>query len=176
MTRRFLPAVVALVVLLALPVASATAATKAPTPKKQTATAFKHLRLDTKAVPRKNLKTKHKRRLLKIVTRARKQSLKRPCTSIKTLRTYRKRLKLIKEPRKRSFELNITTIRGALESDALTTDVPLLRLPRAGRCGGGKRSTVNQTAPQVKEADANHGGLNVQAVPPTVRPHQVGGA
>ena len=55
MSRRLLPAVVALVVLVALPAGSGMAANTAPSPKKQTATAFKHLRLDTKAVPRKNL-------------------------------------------------------------------------------------------------------------------------
>jgi hypothetical protein len=175
MSRRFLPAVVALVALIALPAGPAAGATKAPTPKKQTATAFKHLRLDTKAVPRKNLKKKHKRRLLKIVAKGRKQSVKRPCLSIKTLRTYRKRLKLIKEPKKRRFELNITTIRGALESDALSANVALLQLPRASKCGGGKHSTVTQTAPQVQESDATHVRVTVALPPPTFVAHQVGG-
>src|SRR3954465_5097734 len=175
MTRRLPLAVVALVALLALPAGAAMAANTAPSPKKQASTAFKHLKLDTKAVPRKNLKARHKRRLLKLVGKARKQSLKKPCASVKTLRTYRKRLKLIREPKKRRFELNITTIRGALESDALTTNVALLQLPRAKRCGGGKKSTVMQTVPRVAESDASHVRVKVALPPPTFVAHKVGG-
>jgi hypothetical protein len=167
--------VLALVALLALPLGSASAANTAPSPKKQAANAFKHLRIDTKAVPKKNLKKRHKRRLLKLVATARRQSLKRPCRSVKTMRTYRKRLKLIREPRLRRFELNITTIRGALESDALAANVALLQLPRAKSCGGGKRSTVTQSAPQVVESDATHVRMKVALPPPTFVAHQVGG-
>src|SRR3954469_25287576 len=175
MTRRLPLAVVALVALLALPAGAAMAANTAPSPKKQASTAFKHLKLDTKAVPRKNLRPKHKRRLLKLVTKSKRQSLKRPCASVKTLRTYRKRLKLVREPKKRRFELNITTIRGALESDALSTNVALLQLPRSKRCGGGEKSTVNKTVPRVDESDASHGRVKVALPPPTFVPHQVGG-
>src|SRR4051812_14015189 len=175
MTRRLPLAVVALVALLALPAGAAMAANTAPSPKKQASTAFKHLKLDTKAVPRKNLKAKHKRRLLKLVTKAKRQSLKRPCASVKTLRTYRKRLKLVREPRKRRFELNITTIRGALEADALSANVALLQLPRAKACGGGKKSTVVQSAPRVTESDASHVRVKVALPPPTFVPHQVAG-
>src|SRR4051812_13784894 len=174
MSRRLLTAVVVLVAVFVLP-ASAMAANTAPSPKKQAANAFKRLKLDTKAVPRKNLKARHKRRLLKLVGKARKQSLKKPCASVKTLRTYRKRLKLIREPKKRRFELNITTIRGALESDALTTNVALLQLPRSKRCGGGKKSTVMQTVPRVAESDASHVRVKVALPPPTFVAHQVGG-
>src|SRR3954452_18272973 len=174
MTRRVLPAVLLVVALFVLP-ASAVAANTAPSPKKQAANAFKRLKLDTKAVPRKNLKTRHRRRLLKLVGKARKQSLKKPCASVKTLRTYRKRLKLIREPKKRRFELNITTIRGQLESDALSTNVALLQLPRSKRCGGGKKSTVNQTVPRVAESDASHVRVKVALPPPTFVAHQVGG-
>src|SRR3954465_15564055 len=176
MTRRLPLAVVALVALLALPAGAAMAANTAPSPKKQASTAFKHLKLDTKAVPRKNLKAKHKRRLLKLVTKAKRQSLKRPCASVKTLRTYRKRLKLVREPKKRRFELNITTIRGALQSDALTANVALLQLPRSKRCGGGKKSTVTQPVPRGGEWDATDVGVKVALPPPTFVPHQAGGS
>src|SRR4051812_21909359 len=174
MSRRVILLALLVGALLVLP-ASAMAANTAPSPKKQAANAFKHLKLDTRAVPRKNLKARHKRRLLKLVGKARKQSLKKPCASVKTLRTYRKRLKLIREPKKRRFELNITTIRGALESDALSTNVALLQLPRSKRCGGGKKSTVNQTVPRVAESDASHVRVKVALPPPTFVPHQVGG-
>ena len=164
----------ALAALLMLP-AAAPAATKAPTPKRQAALAFKMLRLDTKAVPRKNLTKKHKKRLLKLVSKARKQSVKRPCKSVKTLRTYRRQVKRrVREPKLRRFELNVTTVKGALEADALRANVALLQLPRSKRCGGGHRSTVTQTAPRVVESDANHVRMKVALPPPTFVAHKVG--
>jgi hypothetical protein len=168
--------VLALVALLALPVGSAVGANTAPSPKKQTANAFKHLKLDTRAVPKKNITKRNKRRLLKLVATAKRQSLKKPCVSVKTLRTYRKRVKkLIREPKLRRFELNITTIRGALESDVLAANVAMLQLPRAKRCGGGDKSTVMQSVPRVLESDATHVRVKVALPPPTFVAHQVAG-
>ena len=174
MSRRLVSLVV-LLLLVALPAGSAMAASKAPSPKKQTAAAFKNLKLDTRAVPKKNLSKKNKRRLLKIVATAKRQSLRKTCKSLKTLRTYRRRLKLVHEPKRERFELNITTIRGALQADVLTTNIALLQLPRARKCGGGHPSTVTQTAPRVLESDANHARLKVALPPPTFVSHTVGG-
>ncbi|MEA2467379.1 MAG: hypothetical protein QOJ57_1505 [Thermoleophilaceae bacterium] len=176
MSRKALIVALAIAVLLALSVSSAMGAAKAPSPKRQAAAAFKHLRLDTKSVPRKNLTKRDKLKLLRIVATARRQSLRRPCVSVKTLRRYRRQLKLVREPKRRRFELNITTIRGALESDALTASVALLQLPRARGCGGGKRSTVTQTAPRVLESDASHVRVKVALPPPTFVAHKIGGS
>lgn len=176
MFRRATFTVLLLAALVALPAGSAFAAGAAPTPKRQAALAFKALKADTRAVPRKNLKRKHKKTLLKIVTRAKRQSVGNPCKAVKSLRAYRRRVKkVVREPKKRRFELNITTIRGALEADALSANVALLQFPRARKCGGGHPSTVAQAAPRVMESDANHVRLKVALPPPTFVAHQVGG-
>jgi Peptidase family C25/Propeptide_C25 len=173
-TRRATLALVVVVALLALP-AFAGAVTKPPTPKRQAALAFKVLRLDTSAVPRKNLAKRHRRDLLRLVKKAKRQSVRKPCASVKTLRTYRRRLKRIREPKLKRFELSVTTIRGALEADALTANVALLQLPRSRKCGGGRKSTVTQAAPRVLESDALHVRLKVALPSPTFAPHKVGG-
>lgn len=171
------PPLLALIVLalLALVPAGAASAAKAPTPKRQAAVAFKHIGLDTRSIPRKNITRKNKRLLLRIVKTAKRQHLRRTCKAVKTMRKYRRRLKVIREPKRRRFELNITTIRGTLEADALEVNVALKQLPRAKKCGGGKKSTVTQSAPQVLESDATHVRMKVALPPPTFVPHTVGG-
>lgn len=174
---RALPTLVVLLVvaLMGIPAAAASGASRAPSPKRQTALALKKLRVDTRAVGRKNVTKRGKRTLLKLVSKAKKQSIRKPCKAIKTVRTYRRRLKVIREPKRRRFELSITTIRGALKARALEAQIALLQLPRAKRCGGGRHSTVNQTAPRILESDATHVRMKVALPPPTFVAHQVGG-
>jgi hypothetical protein len=155
--------------------ALAQAATKAPSPKRQTAAAFKTLLRDTRSVPRKAISKKNKRVLLRHAQRAKKVALRRPCLSVKRLRVYKRNLRRVREPRVRRFELTSTTIRGLLEADALEANVAVLQLPKAKRCGGGKRSTVAEATPRVLESDPAHVRVRIAIPPPKFVQKKIGG-
>jgi hypothetical protein len=171
-TRPYL-ALVLLAVLIALP-ESAGAATKPPSAKSQAKSAFNQLVHDTRHIPKKAIKKRNKRTLVKIAVKARKMSLKTPCKTVKTLKQYRRRLKNVHEPGVRGFEPAGTTIKGILEAEALRANVTLLQLPNSKRCGGGRKPGVTQGAPRVLESDQTHMRLEIALPSPTFAPQKIG--
>jgi hypothetical protein len=168
-------AAVLLAVLLALP-AGAAAATKPPSAKSQAKSAFNQLVRDTRHIPKKAIKKRNKRTLVKLAVKARKMSLKKPCKTVKTLKQYRRRLKNVHEPGVRGFEPVGTTIKGILEAEALRANVTLLQLPNSKRCGGGRKPGVTEGAPRVLESDQTHMRLRIALPSPTFAPHKIGNA
>jgi hypothetical protein len=169
-------ALVLLAALILLPTTTASAAATPPSAKSQAKSAFNQLVHDTRQIPKKAIKKRNKRALVRIATKARKMSLKTPCKTIKTLKQYRRRLKNIHEPGVRGFEPVGTTIKGQLEAEALRANVALLQLPNSKRCGGGRKPGVTQSAPKVLESDQNHMRLRIALPSPTFAPHKIGGA
>src|SRR4051812_10780341 len=151
-------------------------AAKPPSAKSQAKSAFNQLVRDTRHIPKKAIKKRDKRTLVKIAVKARKMSLKKPCKTIKTLKQYRRRLKNIHEPGVRGFEPVGTTIKGLLEAEALRANVALLQLPNSKRCGGGRKPGVSQSAPKVLESDQNHMRLKIALPSPSFAPHKIGSA
>jgi hypothetical protein len=166
-------ALLLLLALIALP-ATAGAATTPPSAKSQAKSAFNQLVHDTRHIPKKAIKKRNKRTLVKLATKARRMSLKKPCKTVRTLKQYRRRLKNIHEPGVRGFEPVGTTIKGILEAEALRANVTLLQLPNSKRCGGGRRPGVTQGAPRVLESDQTHMRLRIALPSPTFAPHKIG--
>lgn len=155
--------------------ATAANAAAPPSAKSQAKQAFNQLVRDTKLVPRKAIKKRNKKALVKLATKARKSSLKQPCKTVKTLKQYRRRLKNIHEPGVKSFEPVGTTIKGLLDSEALRANVTLLQLPNSKRCGGGRKPSTTQSAPRVLESDQTHVRMRIALPSPTFAPQKVHG-
>src|SRR4051812_32892853 len=147
-----------------------------PSAKTQAKSAFNQLVRDTRHIPKKAIKKRNKRTLVKFAVKARKMSLKQPCKTVKTLKQYRRRLRNIHEPGVRGFEPAGTTIKGVLEAEALRANVTLLQLPNSKRCGGGRKPGVTQGAPRVLESDQTHMRLRIALPSPTFAPQKIGNA
>src|SRR4051812_4349369 len=102
MSRR--ATVAALLALFALALPSGAMAAKAPTPKKEARKAFTGLILETKVLPKRFVSKRNRARLLKIAKRARRQSLRRPCKAVKTLRVYKRNIHRVRFRRQRGKE------------------------------------------------------------------------
>ena len=179
MSMRRVVLVTAALMLLLVPLGAggSASAAKAPTPKKQVARAFKLLIRDTAKVPKRNLKKRHKAGLVKTAKRARRLSRRRPCASIKTLRVYRKQLRRVKvkKYRTRDRRSKAGSPRGALEARLMTLNAALLQTPKAKRCGGGRRSRVDEAKATVLTSSERRLKMRVQLPPPQFVAHQVGG-
>ena len=162
-----------LAALIAFP-AVAGAAAKPPSAKTQAKQAFNQLVHDTRHIPKKAIKKRDKRTLVKLAVKARKTSLKTPCKTVRTLKQYRRRLKNVHEPGVRGFEPVGTTIKGLLEAEALRANVALLQLPNSKRCGGGRKPGVTQGSPRVLESDQTHMRLRIALPTPSFAPHKIG--
>ena len=151
------------------------AATTSATPRAEATKRLNTLVKHTRTLPKRLVKRRHKVALLRLAKAARRSSRRNPCRSIRTLRSYRRRLKRVRRPRVRGRAPTTSSRRGQLESDTLAANVALLALPRARRCGG-KRVSVAQVKADVVESDERHLRLQVSLPLPTFAAHQVGGS
>jgi hypothetical protein len=177
-SRHRVAAWVAAVTLLALsasPLVTQAAAAAAPSPKRQVSQAFALLSKETRTLSKSVASRRTKSSLLKLAKRARKQSRRRPCASIKTLRKFRRGLRRVKRPRARGAAPTAGSERGQLEALAFKANVALMQLPRARRCGGGKRARVDEASSTVLTSNERELRMRVQLPAPTFAPQQVGG-
>ena len=151
------------------------AATTSATPRAEATKRLNTLVKHTRTLPKRLVRRRHKVALLRLAKAARRSSRRNPCRSIRTLRSYRRRLKRVRRPRVRGRAPTTSSRRGQLESDTLAANVALLALPRARRCGG-KRVSVAQVKADVVESDERHLRLQVSLPLPTFAAHQVGGS
>jgi hypothetical protein len=175
--RRVVLAVAAALLLLApLGAATPAAAKKAPSVNKQVNQGFKLLVRDTRLVPRRALKKKHRAALVRTAKRARKLSRRRPCASIRTLRVYKRQLRRVKVRRYRTRDRRTKagSPRGALQARLVTLNAALLQSPKAKRCGGGRRSRVDEAKATVLASTERQLRLRVQLPPPRFVAHQIG--
>jgi hypothetical protein len=173
MSRRAILTVLITTALVALP-ANALAA-KAPTPAKQAKQAFAQLIKDTRKTQKRFVSKRNKAKLLRTARKARKQSGKRPCKAIKTLRAYRRQLRRVKKRRNVARQVMAGSPRGLLQARLVTLTVALKQSPRAKRCGGGKRNRVDEAKATVLESNERTLKVRVQMPPANFIPHQVGG-
>src|SRR5215212_10784213 len=130
----------ALLALVALMLPAGAASAKAPSPKKEVRKAFAGLILETRTVPKRFVSKRNRARLVGIARRARRQSTRRPCKSLKTLRRYKRGLRRVHVRRQRGRQTESSSPRGRLRARILTVNAALMQLPRSKRCGGGKQS------------------------------------
>src|SRR3954451_13790827 len=137
-----LAALLVLLVAALLVLPGAALAKKAPAPRTQAKQAFSVLVVDTRITPKAVVAKRHRKKMLRIAKRAQKQWRKRPCKALRTLRTYNKALRKVKQRRIPGDVPGLGSFRSQLRSDMLRVNVALLQLPRAKKCGGGKPSKV----------------------------------
>jgi hypothetical protein len=116
-------------------VASGTA-TASASPRAEAGKRLNTLVRDTRKLPKRLVKRRHKVALLRLAVTAKRTLRRNPCRSVRTLRAYRRRLKFVRRPRIKGRTPTTSSRRGKLESDTLAANVALLALPRARRCGG----------------------------------------
>lgn len=155
--------------------AASGAATASATPSAEAAKRLNTLVRHTRALPKRLVKRRHKVVLLRLAKSAKRTSRRNPCKSVRTLRSYRRRLKRVRRPRVKGRTPTTSSRRGQLESDTLAANVALLALPRARRCGG-QPVSVTQAKADVLESDERHLRLSVALPLPTFKAHQVGGS
>ena len=151
------------------------AATTSATPRAEASKRLNTLVKHTRTLPKRLVKRRHKVALLRLAESAKRTSRRRPCRSIRTLRSYRRGLRRVRRPRIKGRTPTTSSRRGQLESDTLSANVALLALPRARRCGG-KRVSVAQVKADVVESNERHLRLQVSLPLPTFTAHQVGGS
>ena len=165
---------VAFVALLLLALAvPALGARKAPTPTRQVNTAFALLIRDTNALPKRVVSKRSKTSLVRLAKRAHKSSKRKPCTSIKTLRSYKRGLRRVKKPGKKQRRPVAGTPRGRLQSRVLSANVALLALPRTKGCGGAKKAPVGEANKRVLTSTEKQLKMRVQLPPAQFIAHRV---
>jgi hypothetical protein len=149
------------------------AATASATPRADATKRLNTLVRDTRKLPKRLVKRRHKVALLRLAKSAKRTSRRNPCRSVRTLRAYRRRLKFVRRPRIKGRTPTTSSRRGRLESDTLAANVALLALPRARRCGG-RTVSVTVAKADVMESDERHLRLRLSLPLPTFAAHQVG--
>jgi hypothetical protein len=142
---------------LALAVPAGAVAASTPSPQSQANRALAKLARDTGKLPKAAAGKQSRRALAHLVKQARRSAVRKPCQSVALLRKYRralqKRVKTLKRKGARAAARRAVVTRGALDAQALAANVALMALPRAKKCGGGKRSTVDQVTTTVGRSD-----------------------
>src|SRR3954470_1520040 len=163
--------------LVALPSSALGVATKPPSPQSQANGTLARLVADTRKLPASLIGRSDKAALLRAAGRVRRESIKTPCRSIKRLGAYRRLLVKVRVPRQRDPAPPAGSERGTLESDALAVNAALLALPRARRCGGGRRAnpTVTEATSRVLRSDVRRLRMRIVLPAPTFASRQVGG-
>jgi hypothetical protein len=163
-------------VLLLVPLgASPAVAKKAPSAKKQVAVAYKLLTRETKTTPAKALSKRNRAKLLRVLGKSRRQSRRNPCRAVRTLRAYRRGLRAVRIRKIKGRRPTGSSFRGDLQSGALRVNVALMQLPRARRCGGGRRPKQETVTSKVLGSNAKRLRLRLSLPSPTFSSHQVGG-
>ena len=176
-TRRVVLAVAASLLLLAPLGATQAVAKKSPSASKQVSRAFTLLVRDTRGIPKRAVTKRNRAALLRTARRARKQARRRPCASIKTLRTFNRQLKRVRarKPRARVRRPTAGSPRGVLAARVVTLNAALLQSPKAKRCGGGKRNPVTEAKSRVLSSSEKQLKMRIQMPPPQFVAHNVGG-
>jgi hypothetical protein len=156
-----------------MPAVAAPASTSA-TPQAEAAKRLTVLVRDTRALPRRAVRPRHKKALVRLAKSARRSARRRPCRSIRALKTYRRRVSKVRRPRLKGRTPTGASRRGRLESDALSAHVALLSLPKARRCGG-SRARVAEAKTEVLESNERRLRMRISLPAPTFAAHQVGG-
>jgi hypothetical protein len=168
-------ALLALLLAALLTVSGSALAKKPPSPRTQARQAFTVLLVDTRITPKAVVAKRHRKKLVRIAKLAQKQWKKRPCKALRTLRTYNKALKKVRQRRIPGDVPGLGSFRSQLRSDMLRVNVALLQLPRAKKCGGGKPSKVTSVDAKVLSSNAKQLHLQVQLPSPKFVGQQVGG-
>src|SRR3954470_7840057 len=171
MAPRSILLIVLAVALFALPAGAS--ARKAPSPQTQVKRAFKQLVKDTRVLPKTVVTKRVRVRLQRVVKTARRQARHRPCKAIKTLGRFRRATRKVHDRKKRGA--TITSFRPRLRADLVEANSALMQLPRAKRCGGGRRSKVDTLQSKVIRSDAKSLRMRVSLPPPTFVAQQGGG-
>src|SRR4051794_37509260 len=143
MEPRYVLTLVATLVALAVPIATAGAAPATPaTPQVLAERGFVQLVAQTRHMPKNVARKRVRRALLRTAQAARKDSQRNPCRARKRLKSYLRQLGNVKVRRLRDRRPIGSSARGRLTARALWADAALLALPRARRCGGAKASVT----------------------------------
>src|SRR3954471_1682932 len=156
-------------------VPGAALAAKAPSPAANAKSELRTLLKDTRRAPRSVISKRNRAKLVKIVKRARKPLKKRPCKSLKALRRYNRKLRLVKLRKIPGDVPGVGSYRSQLRADMLRTQAALLQLPRAKRCGGGKPSKVTQADARVLRSNTRQLRMRLSLPTPRFVGQQVGG-
>ena len=175
--RRGVLAVAASLLLLAPLGATPAVAKKSPSANKQVNRAFTLLVRDTRGIPKRAVSKRNRAALLRTAKKAKKQARRRPCASIKTLRTYNRQLKRVKVRKHRTRDRRPTagSPRGRLAARVVTLNAALLQTPKSKRCGGGRRNAVTEAKSTVLSSTEKQLKMRIQLPPPTFASHLVGG-
>jgi hypothetical protein len=175
--RRVVLAVAAALLLLAPLGGTPAVAKKAPPAKKQVNRAFTLLIKETRAIPKRSVSKRNRAALLLAAKKARKQSRRRPCASLRTLRVYKRQLKRVRVRRNRTRTRTPTagSPRGRLAARLVTLNAALLQSPKSKRCGGGRRSKVAEAKATVLASSERQLKMRIQLPPPQFVSHLVGG-
>jgi hypothetical protein len=175
--RRVVLAVAAALLMLVPLGATPAVAKKAPSANKQVSRAFTLLVRDTRTVPKRSVSKRNRAALLRTAKRARKQARRRPCASIKTLRTYTRQLRRVRVRKNRTRVRRPTagSARGALAARVVTLNAALLQTPKSKRCGGGKRNPVAEAKATLLASSEKQLTMRIQLPPPQFVSHLVGG-
>jgi hypothetical protein len=175
--RVVLAVAAALLLLVPLGGAAPALAKKAPSANKQVTRGFSLLIRDTRKTPKRALSKKNRAALLRTANKAKKQARRRPCASIKTLRTFNRQLKRVKVRKHRTKGRRPTagSPRGRLAARVVTLNAALLQTPKSKRCGGGKRNVVAEAKSTVLSSSEKQLKMRIQLPPPTFAAHLVGG-
>lgn len=150
-----------MLVLLAAASASAPAAVKRP----NSAKLLRSLVTQTTALPRSSVASARRTRLLGLARRARATSAKSPCTSVRSLASYRKVLKGTKvKPRlRRAARARALARLSGLNASSTAASRSLLASKKTRRCGGGVTpSTLSQSTATILRSDENGLSLRVR--------------
>jgi Peptidase family C25/Propeptide_C25 len=175
--RRVVLAAAASLLLLVPLGATPAAAKKAPSASKQVSRAFSLLVRDTRGIPKRSVSRKHRAALLRTAKKAKKQARRKPCASIKTLRTYNRQLKRVKVRKHRTRDRRPTagSPRGRLVARVVMLNAALLQSSKSKRCGGGRRNPVTEAKSTVLSSSEKRLKMRIKLPPPTFAAHLVGG-
>jgi hypothetical protein len=171
--RVFLAAVALIAASVPLAAPAADAAKKSPNT--QAKQAWTRLINDTKRLPRKAVKRKIKRQMLRAERRGRKLARRAPCRSRRVVRRLRRLSRKVKAPRRRGRRPVAGSNRGRLRADLVSIDAALLAHPRARRCGGARASGQAEAKSTVLSSTEKTLKMRVQLPPAQFNAHQVGG-
>ncbi|MEA2425750.1 MAG: hypothetical protein QOH13_2160, partial [Thermoleophilaceae bacterium] len=113
-----------------------------PTPATTTSNALTRLTDDTRSLPKADASARTRKALAAAAQRVGALALTRPCSAVKSLRSYRSRLGGVSARRAKTVggRPGPPSPRGKLARDAFAVDAGLKQLPGSVKCGGGAAS------------------------------------
>src|SRR3954454_3359560 len=129
------------------------------------ATSLAHLRADVKALSHRAASRRLRRALAGSAALAGRQAKGRPCSALKSLTTFERRLRGVRS----------RAARAALKADLLGARAGLLVSPGATRCGGAKPTTTSRATPKLLRSDERQMTLRLALPAPTFTEEVHGG-